>query len=101
MIPTNLNDKINCPREGVTVVAALATSNPKCGDDVDEDADGEVNGKEIQQKYRKAPILTGALEYIKYLECTTMRLGSDVNSLKLRVGAFDKLAMSGKQDIEQ
>jgi hypothetical protein len=54
-----------------------------------------MDSKTGQQKYGKAAILTRALEYIKHLETTTQRLGSEVDVLKTRVGAFEKLAMSG------
>jgi len=56
--------------------------------------DGE-DSKIGRQKYGKAAILTRALEYIKHLENTTQRLGNEVDLLKNRVGAFEKLAMSG------
>ena len=89
---TNLNEKINCLRDGVP---ALCLPDLKSGDEIDDDSEGDVDGKAAQQKYGKAAILTRALEYIKHLENTTQRLGGDVESLKLRVGAFEKLAMSG------
>ncbi|KAG9228062.1 hypothetical protein BJ875DRAFT_478517 [Amylocarpus encephaloides] len=89
---TNLNDKINCLRDSVPT---LSTSDSKAGDDVVEDSDAQVDGK--RQKYGKAAILMRALEYIQLLEGTTKRLGGDVDSLKLRVGAFEKLAMSGNK----
>jgi hypothetical protein len=54
-----------------------------------------MDSKTGQQKYGKAAILTRALEYIKHLENTTQRLGGEVDVLKTRVGAFEKLAMSG------
>jgi hypothetical protein len=61
-----------------------------------DDSDGEqMDSKSGQQKYGKAAILARALEYIKYLEATTQRLGSEVMVLKTRVGAFEKLAISG------
>jgi hypothetical protein len=64
--------------------------------DEGEDSDGEgVDSKTGQQKYGKAAVLTRALEYIQHLESTTQRLGNEVDVLKTRVGAFEKLAMSG------
>jgi hypothetical protein len=92
---TNLNDKIDCLRQGVPGLCRTSSSDSKSGDEMD-DSDGEqMDSKSGQQKYGKAAILTRALEYIKYLEATTQQLGSEVMVLKTRVGAFEKLAMSG------
>jgi hypothetical protein len=92
---TNLNEKINCLRDGVPALCRHSSSESKSGDEA-EDSDGEeVDSKTGQQKYGKAAVLTRALEYIQHLESTTQRLGSEVDVLKTRVGAFEKLAMSG------
>jgi len=77
---TNLNEKINCLR------SALPGE-----DDYDDDDTQNRNG---QQKVGKAAVLTRALEYIKHLECNTQRLGKEIDALKLRVGAFERLAKS-------
>lgn len=45
--------------------------------------------------YRKATILTGAIEYISQLESSTKHLGIETVALKARVEAFKKLATSG------
>lgn len=85
---TNLNAKIESLREGVPSI---------CGQNInagEEDSDGEGDSKS-GQKYGKAAVLMRALEYIQHLEKTTQRLGSEVDTLKTRVGAFEKLAMSG------
>lgn len=60
--------------------------------DLEQDSDAE---EEKEQKYGKAAILTRALEYIKHLELTTQRLGSEVGALKTRIAAFERLAVSG------
>jgi hypothetical protein len=92
---TNLNDKINCLRQGIPSLSETPSSDSKFGNDgEDSDAEG-VDSKTGQQKYGKAAILTRALEYIQHLEITTQRLGGEVTTLKTRVGAFEKLAMSG------
>jgi hypothetical protein len=92
---TNLNEKINCLRDGVPALCRHSSSESKSGDEA-EDSDGEgVDSKTGQQKYGKAAVLTRALEYIQHLEGTTQRLGNEVDVLKTRVGAFEKLAMSG------
>jgi hypothetical protein len=82
---TNLNEKINCLRQGV----------PSFSRHEGEDSEDGEDSKTGQQKYGKAAILMRALEYIKHLESTIQRLGSEVDLLKTRVGAFEKLAMSG------
>jgi len=91
---TNLNDKINCLRQGVPALCRPSSSDSKSGDEAEDSDDGGVDSK-TGQKYGKAAILTRALEYIKHLEATTERLGGEVTVLKTRVGAFEKLAMSG------
>jgi hypothetical protein len=96
---TNLNDKINCLREGVPALSKSSSSEMKSGDECeDSDAEG-VDVKTGQQKYGKAAILTRALEYIKHLENTTQRLGKEVTGLKTRVNAFEKLAMNGSMAL--
>ena len=92
---TNLNDKINCLRQGVPSLCRTSSSESKSADGGEGSDSEEMDTKTGQQKYAKAVILTRALEYIKYLENTTKRLGSEVTVLKTRVGAFEKLAMSG------
>ncbi|KAH7346502.1 hypothetical protein BKA65DRAFT_502605 [Rhexocercosporidium sp. MPI-PUGE-AT-0058] len=89
---TNLNAKIESLREGVP---SLCGPNDNNGE---EDSDGEGDDKSSQQKYGKAAILTRALEYIQHLEKTTKRLGSEVDTLQTRVGAFEKLAMNGSMN---
>jgi len=92
---TNLNDKINCLRLGIPSLSRRSSADSK-SDEEAEDSDAEdMDSKTAQQKYGKAAILTRALEYIKHLETTTQRLGSEVDVLTTRVGAFEKLAMSG------
>ncbi|PBP20726.1 helix-loop-helix DNA-binding domain-containing protein [Diplocarpon rosae] len=90
---TNLNAKIECLRKGVP---SLCVSDKISG----EGSDGEaVDSKPGKQKYGKAAILTRALEYIRHLESTTQRLGGEVDSLKTRVEAFEKLARSGSINL--
>jgi len=81
---TNLNDKINCLRLGI----------PSDGKGKELDAKGMAS-KMAHQKDGKAAILTRALEYIKHLETTTDKIGGQLDVLKTRVGAFEKLAMRG------
>jgi hypothetical protein len=92
---TNLNDKIACLRQGIPPLWRRSASDPRPGDE-GEESDAETGDKKAcQQKYGKAAILTRALEYIQHLESTTQRLGDEVAGLKTRVGAFERLAMSG------
>ncbi|PBP21885.1 helix-loop-helix DNA-binding domain-containing protein [Diplocarpon rosae] len=87
---TNLNAKIECLRRGVP---SLCVSDKISG--AGSDGAAVDDSKPGKQKYGKAAILTRALEYIRHLESTTQRLGGEVDSLKTRVGAFEKLARSG------
>jgi len=92
---TNLNDKINCLRLGIPSVSGPSDLEEKLDS---EDKELETTGTEskiAQQKYGKAAILTRALEYIKHLETTASKRGSELDVLKTRVGAFEKLAMRG------
>jgi hypothetical protein len=94
---TSLNEKINCLRDSIPELSRISGLELKTRDsEEDEESDGEcTNSKTGQQKYGKAAILTRALEYIRYLETTTQRLGGKVDGLKTRVGAFEKLAITG------
>ncbi len=75
-----------------------SSSDGKTGeDDSDED---DIDSKTGQQKIGKAAVLTRALEYIKHLERSTQNLGKEIETLKSRVGAFERLAMSGTDESE-
>lgn len=88
---TNLNAKIERLREGVPSLCG----GEKLAGGEEPDGEGADSNKVAQQKYGKAAILTRALEYIKHLESTAQRLGSELDGLKSRVGAFETLAMNG------
>lgn len=90
---TNLNEKINCLRDALPT-ASKSNMDTKAGEDDSDEED--VENKSGQQKFGKAAILTRALEYIKHLERSTQKLGAEIDLLKSRVGAFERLAMSGK-----
>ncbi|KUJ07139.1 uncharacterized protein LY89DRAFT_678106 [Mollisia scopiformis] len=92
---TNLNEKIDCLRQSVPAFPRRSSSGAKSDGEEEEDEEGQEDSKIGRQKYGKAAILTRALEYIKHLENTTERLGGEVDLLKNRAGAFEKLAMSG------
>lgn len=101
---TNLNEKIDClrlsmpPFPHASTISSNSTNSRLGSVDVIGEGDGEdmeEYPKIDQQKYGKAAILTRALDYIKHLEDTSQRLGGEVSVLKNRVGAFEKLAMSG------
>jgi hypothetical protein len=96
---TNLNEKIICLRDAIPSLNhhSSADSRSPLYDSETEELDVKIE----PQKYGKAAILTRALEYIKYLESTTQRLGSEMEVLKIRVGAFEKLAMSGSPVIKE
>ncbi|KAJ5051700.1 uncharacterized protein L3040_001473 [Drepanopeziza brunnea f. sp. 'multigermtubi'] len=88
---TNLNAKIECLREGIP---SLTGPDNLAGEE-ESGGEGADSKSAAHPKYGKAAILTRALEYIQHLESTTQRLGSEVDSLKIRIGAFEKLAMGG------
>jgi hypothetical protein len=92
---TNLNDKISCLRQGIPPLWRRSSTDSKSGDDGEDSDQDTLNKKMCQPKYGKAAILTRALEYIQHLEGTTQRLGDEVAGLRTRVGAFERLAMSG------
>jgi hypothetical protein len=83
---SNLNDRIDCLRLGIPSLSRTSSSESKSGD---EGEDSDENGKDAQQKYGKAAILTRALDYIKHLESTTERLSDEVDFLKARMGGVD------------
>jgi hypothetical protein len=91
---TNLNNKINCLRLGIPSLSRRS-SDAKSDEDGEASDTKDMDSKTWQQKYGKAVVLTRALAYIKHLETATKRLGGEVNVLVTRVGAFEKLAMSG------
>lgn len=92
---TNLNDKINLLREALPKLQRSSSNeSSKTCDDEDEEDDQE-DTKSAQQKCGKAATLTMALEYIKHLELAAQRLGDETCTLQTRIGAFEKLAMSG------
>lgn len=94
---TNLNDRIMNLKESIP-----PPLNP---DDLDTPAvDGEEvddkEGKEgTAQKYGKAAILMRAVDYIRYLEDTTHRMGKEAVIMKSRVLAFERLAMSDSVEM--
>ncbi|PMD54639.1 uncharacterized protein K444DRAFT_109714 [Hyaloscypha bicolor E] len=82
-------------KRGHNAIEKRRSSSDVKSDEEAEDSNEDMDSKTAQQKYGKAAILTRALEYIKHLETTTQRLGCEVDVLTIRVGAFEKLAMSG------
>jgi hypothetical protein len=71
-------------RLGIPSLSRTSSSESKSGD---EGEDSDENGKDAQQKYGKAAILTRALDYIKHLESTTERLSDEIDFLKVEMGA--------------
>jgi len=88
---TNLNEKIDCLRQGIPSLNRTSSAGSTSGDE--DLCETRWDG---QQKYGKAAVLTRALDYIKHLENTTQRLGGEVESLKVRTGGFEMdVAMNG------
>lgn len=81
---TNLNERIDCLRQGIPSLNRASSSESNSGDE----NFGE-NRWDGQLKYGKAAVLTRALDYIKHLETTTQRLGGEVKSLKVRMRDFE------------
>lgn len=91
---TNLNDKINLLREALPTLQRNNSESRGGNDDELEGSDNE-DSKANAQKCGKAATLTLALDYIKHLELAAQRLGDQTGALQTRIGAFEKLAMSG------
>lgn len=88
---TNLNDKIAALRDSVPSLRVMSRS----GNGEDEDDQEDLEGLTPAHKLNKATVLSKATEYIRHLEKRNKRLQEEVNSLKARVDAYDKMAMTG------
>ncbi|CZR52156.1 uncharacterized protein PAC_02033 [Phialocephala subalpina] len=95
---TNLNEKINCLRDAIPL-SCKTSSDAKTADEDSEEED--IDSKSGQRKFGKAAILTRALDYIKHLEQNTQRLGKEMDTLKTRIGAFERLARSGTAAMDE
>jgi Domain of unknown function (DUF2014)/Helix-loop-helix DNA-binding domain len=89
---TNLNDKIAALRDSVPSLRVMARSGPG-GEEEDEPED--LEGLTPAHKLNKATVLSKATEYIRHLEKRNKRLQDELTSLKARVDAYDKMAMTG------
>ena len=90
---TNLNDKISQLRDAVPSLRAMPKAAPSTmeGDEDREDLDGLVP----THKINKSVILSRACCYIQDLEKKNSRLEDENSSLRTRIRAFEKLAISG------
>ena len=95
---TNLNDRIACLNLGIPELWASSSADlvSQSGDEEDNSDHDTGDKKTKQPKNGKAAILTRALRYIQHLEGAAQVLGSEIVALETRVGAFEKLAMSGR-----
>lgn len=87
----NLNNKIDQLRNSIPKFQNM----PSTLMDGDE---GETNcepDSPSAHKTGKAVVLLGAVEYISQLENSTKRLGAETAALKVRLAAFEKLAVAG------
>jgi hypothetical protein len=87
----NLNDKIDTLRRSIPKFQDMSSR-------IMEGDEGEAShepGSPLAYKPGKATILTGAVEYILQLEKNTKRLGAETAALKIRLAAFEELAMAG------
>ncbi|KAI9830121.1 MAG: hypothetical protein M1819_005798, partial [Sarea resinae] len=90
---TNLNDKIAALRDSVPSLRVMSRSAQGNGDDEDDPED--LEGLTPAHKLNKATVLSKATEYIRHLEKRNKRLGDENVALKIRLNAFEKLAMTG------
>jgi hypothetical protein len=95
---TNLNDRIACLNLGIPELWASSSTDlvSKSGDEEDDSDHDTTDKKTKQPKNGKAAILTRALRYIQHLEGAAQVLGGEIAALETRVGAFEKLAISGR-----
>jgi hypothetical protein len=87
----NLNDKIDLLRHSIPKFHNMQST-------LTEGDEGETShepGSPSAYKAGKAAVLIGAVEYISQLENSTKRLGAETAALKVRLAAFEKLAVAG------
>ena len=80
----NLNTKFETLRRSIPSMQLPSTGYPPC-----EAGDVEDCGKTV--KPRKADILSGATDYVKQLEDKNSKMGSEIDFLRSRVKAIEKL----------
>lgn len=88
---TNLNDKIAALRDSVPSLRVMS----RVGNGDDDDEAEDLEGLTPAHKLNKATVLSKATEYIRHLEKRNKRLQEEVTSLKARVDAYDKMALTG------
>jgi hypothetical protein len=103
---TNLNDKIAALRDSVPGLRSDAHAAHSHDQPPDEEEEDDRQGHETQgggvggppggggSKLNKATILSKATEYIAVLERRNRELGSECESLRERLEAFDVLRLS-------
>ncbi|KZF23544.1 hypothetical protein L228DRAFT_118638 [Xylona heveae TC161] len=90
---TNLNDKIAALRDSVPSLRVMSRATQGNGDEDDDPED--LEGLTPAHKLNKATVLSKATEYIRHLEKRNKRLSDENVALKVRLNAFEKLAMTG------
>lgn len=93
---TNLNGKIMALRQSIPSLKVLPD-----GEQLDTNVEEDEDNPDAAHKCGKAAILTGAVDYISYLEENIERLGSEANIRNARVRAFERLAMSGSTPLNR
>ena len=92
---TNLNDKIAALRDSVPSLRVMSKGAGEAGGDEAEDLEGLTPA----HKLNKATVLSKATEYINHLEKRNKRLNDEINGLKVRLQASEKLLLTGAMTI--
>jgi hypothetical protein len=91
LAPTVLRAKLTTPTTGVPSLRVM--SRP--GGTEEEDDPEDLEGLTPAHKLNKATVLSKATEYIRHLEKRNKRLQDELNTLKVRVDSYEKMAISG------
>jgi hypothetical protein len=93
---TNLNDKIAALRDSVPSLRVMSRGN---GTGEEEDDPEDLEGLTPAHKLNKATVLSKATEYIRHLEKRNKRLQDEVDTLKIRMDSYEKMAVTGPMSL--
>ncbi|KAI9664832.1 MAG: hypothetical protein M1821_006280 [Bathelium mastoideum] len=93
---TNLNDKIAALRDSVPSLRVM--SKGSAADGAGDEAE-DLEGLTPAHKLNKATVLSKATEYINHLEKRNKKLNDEINALKVRLQASEKLILTGAMTI--
>ncbi|KAI9701374.1 MAG: hypothetical protein M1820_006465 [Bogoriella megaspora] len=89
---TNLNDKIAALRDSVPSLRVMSKGSTREG--AGEEAE-DLEGLTPAHKLNKATVLSKATEYINHLEKRNRKLNDELDNLKRRLQAVEKLTVTG------